>query len=63
MVLLAIFLTFIISYVIFRFANEINRMLGVTGSLVITRVMGLLLGAIAVEFIATGVWNIYQSMG
>jgi len=63
MVILAILLTFVVSYVIFRFANEINRMLGVTGSLVITRVMGLLLGAIAVEFIATGVWNIYQSMG
>ena len=63
MVILAILLTFIISYVIFRFANEIRRMVGATGTLVITRVMGLLLGAIAVEFIATGVWNIYQSMG
>jgi len=63
MVILAILLTFIVSYVIFRFANEINRILGVTGSLVLTRVMGLLLGAIAVEFIATGVWNIYQSTG
>lgn len=63
MVILAILLTFIVSYVIFRFANEIHRMLGVTGSLVITRVMGLLLGAIAVEFVAIGVWNLYQSMG
>jgi multiple antibiotic resistance protein len=36
--------------------------MGVTGSLVITRVMGLLLGAIAVNFVSIGVWNIYRSM-
>jgi multiple antibiotic resistance protein len=60
--ILAILLTFVLSYLIFRFADRINRVLGVTGSLVITRVMGLLLGAIAVNFIATGIWNIYQAM-
>jgi multiple antibiotic resistance protein len=58
----AILVTFALSYLIFRFADKINKILGVTGSLVITRVMGLLLGAIAVNFIATGIWNIYQSM-
>jgi multiple antibiotic resistance protein len=62
MTMLAILLTFALSYLIFRFADKVNRILGVTGSLVITRVMGLLLGAIAVNFIATGIWNIYQSM-
>jgi multiple antibiotic resistance protein len=60
--LAAIIVTFALSYLIFRFADRINKILGVTGSLVITRVMGLLLGAIAVNFIATGIWNIYQSM-
>lgn len=60
--ILAILLTFALSYLIFRFADRINQVLGVTGSLVITRVMGLLLGAIAVDFIARGIWNIYQSM-
>jgi multiple antibiotic resistance protein len=58
----AIILTFAFSYLIFRFADRIHKLLGVTGSLVITRVMGLLLGAIAVNFIATGIWNLYQSM-
>jgi len=61
-VIVAILLTFALSYLIFRFADKINKILGVTGSLVITRVMGLLLGAIAVNFIATGIWNIYRSM-
>ena len=62
MAILAILLTFALSYLIFRFADRINRILGVTGSLVITRVMGLLLGAIAVNFISVGIWNIYKSM-
>lgn len=62
MVILAILLTFALSYLIFRFANRINKIMGVTGSLVITRVMGLLLGAIAVNFIAIGIWNMYKSM-
>jgi len=62
MVLVAILLTFIISYIIFIFANKINKIMGVTGSLVITRVMGLFLGAIAVNFVSVGAWNIYMSM-
>jgi multiple antibiotic resistance protein len=62
MVILAILLTFALSYLIFRFANRINKIMGITGSLVITRVMGLLLGAIAVNFVSIGVWNIYMSM-
>lgn len=57
---LAILIIFAISYLIFRSAHRINILLGVTVSLVITRIMGLLLGAIAVDFIATGSWNIYQ---
>jgi multiple antibiotic resistance protein len=59
--LLAILLTFAISYLLFRFADRASRALGVTASLVITRIMGLLLGAIAVNFVAVGIWNIYKS--
>jgi len=40
----------------------VNKMMGVTGALVITRVMGLFLGAIAVNFVSIGAWNIYRSM-
>ena len=58
---LAILLTFGLSYIIFRFAHEIHKMLGVTVSLVITRIMGLFLGAIAVNFVADGAWNMYRA--
>jgi len=60
MTLLTILLIFIITYFIFRYAHRIDKILGVTVSLVITRIMGLLLGAIAVDFVATGAWNIYK---
>lgn len=57
----AIVLTFLVTYLIFRYSTRLYRMLGVTVSLVITRIMGLLLAAIAVNFIAVGIWNIYMS--
>ncbi|MDY6861580.1 MAG: MarC family protein, partial [Thermodesulfobacteriota bacterium] len=60
--ILAILLTFFLCYIIFRFSDIINKILGVTGSLVITRIMGLLLGAISVNFISIGIWNIFKSM-
>ena len=30
--------------------------------MVMTRIMGLILGAVAVSFVATGVWNLYRAM-
>ena len=60
--LAAIFFVFALTYLIFRFANKINKILGVTGSLLVSRIMGLLLGSIAVNFIAVGISNIYKSL-
>jgi multiple antibiotic resistance protein len=60
--MLAILLTFVVSYLIFKFGDRINKVLGITGSLVVTRVMGLFLGAIAVNFVSVGMWNIYKSL-
>ncbi|MEJ2183598.1 MAG: MarC family protein [Nitrospirota bacterium] len=60
-VLGAILATFAIAYVLFRFAERAHRLLGVTASLVITRIMGILLAAIAVNFMAEGIWNIYKA--
>ena len=59
--IIAIILTFFMTYIFFRFSDRINDILGVTGSLVLTRVMGLLLAAIAVNFVSVGAWNIYKS--
>jgi len=59
--ILVIVLIFTIAYIIFRSAVKINKVLGVTVSHVITRIMGLILGAIAVNFIAEGAWNMYRA--
>lgn len=60
--LLAIFATFLITFLMFRFSNELSKILGVTVTLVFTRIMGLLLGAIAINFLATGIKNIFMAM-
>ena len=44
-----------ITWVILRFINQIYRVLGKTGALVIARVMALLIAAIAIQYILTGV--------
>lgn len=62
MVLLAICLTFLATFFILKFSQYIDRALGITGIMVMTRIMGLILGAVAVSFVATGVWNLYQAM-
>lgn len=58
-VFLAILLTFLICFIILYFARRIYRFIGYTGTLVITRLLGLFLAALAVDFITKGIWNIY----
>jgi multiple antibiotic resistance protein len=60
-VLTALVLTFVLTYIVFKFSDIIDRVLGVTGIMVLTRILGLILGAIAVNFVAVGAWNLYQS--
>ena len=52
---LAVLIVLAITWVILRFINQIYKLLGKTGSLVIARVMALLIAAIAVQYILTGV--------
>jgi multiple antibiotic resistance protein len=59
LVIIALILTFAATYIILRFSEYIDRVLGVTGIMVMTRIQGLVLGAIAVNFVATGAWNIF----
>ncbi len=44
-----------ITWIILRFINGVYRILGKTGSLVIARVMALLIAAIAIQYILSGV--------
>jgi multiple antibiotic resistance protein len=60
-VMLAILLTFAVSLFVFMFSRRINKWIGYTGMLVFTRIMGLFLAALAVGFVTTGIWNIYQT--
>jgi multiple antibiotic resistance protein len=62
LVILAIALTFIATFFILKFSEHIDRALGMTGIMVMTRVMGLILGAVAVNFVAAGAWNLYRAM-
>jgi multiple antibiotic resistance protein len=59
-VIAAILFTFIITFFIFRYSDHFSRMVGMSGMMIMTRLMGLFLGAIAVGFISDGIWNIYQ---
>ena len=53
-VLVAILLTFVITYFVLRAAGFVQRVLKQSGVAILERVMGLILAAIAVQFIADG---------
>lgn len=53
--ILAVLIVLSLTWVILRFINGIYKFLGKTGSLVIGRVMALLIAAIAIQYILTGV--------
>ena len=55
MLIVDILLVFLISYVILINSDFLYRIFGETGTRVITRIMGLLLSAIAVQFMITGI--------
>ena len=54
LVLLAVCLTFLATFFILKFSEYIDLVLGITGIMVLIRIMGLILGALAVNFVATG---------
>jgi multiple antibiotic resistance protein len=62
LVLIAICMTFLATFVILKFSVYIDQVLGITGIMVTTRIIGLFLGAMAVNFVATGAWNLYRAM-
>lgn len=60
-VLAAIVLTFLICLLLFHFSHKVYTWLGYTGMLVFTRLMGLFLAALAVDFVTRGLYNIFQA--
>ncbi|MDR2944245.1 MAG: MarC family protein [Methanosarcinales archaeon] len=62
LVLLSIVLVYTIAYIMFRSSEAISKRLSYTGMLVITRLLGLLLSAIAVGMMMTGFENYITDM-
>ncbi len=55
---IAVGVTTVAAYVILRLGHRILRNLGRVGVMAVTRVMGLLLAAVAVQFIVDGILGI-----
>jgi multiple antibiotic resistance protein len=60
-VAVAVIVTFAVGYVAFRGAPLVQRMLGASGIAVLQRVMGLLLAAMAVQFLLRGAKELWAS--
>jgi len=60
MVIASIILTFVVCICTFLFSRSIHKLIGYNGMLVFTRLMGLLLAALAVHLTATGIINIFK---
>lgn len=50
-----IFLCLVVTYMVFLLAERIDRILGETGRSILTRLLGVILAALAVQFVADGV--------
>lgn len=59
-ILISIMLTFVSCLCMFIFSRRISKLIGYNGMLVFTRLMGLLLAALAVDLIARGIINIFK---
>jgi multiple antibiotic resistance protein len=62
-VIFSIAVTCFVSYLMLRAAEPIGRLLGVTGLAVLNRVIGLIIGAIAVQFMFDGIKDAFPRLG
>lgn len=60
-VMISIFVTMFITYILLRKADRIFNRIGRVGSLAISRIMGLILAAVAVQFLINGIHDIALS--
>ena len=56
----AVLLNFVIIWLILRYVDRIYSFLGKTGSVIITRVISILIAAIAIQFIREGIQYIFK---
>lgn len=61
-VALSIIISSLSVYIILRYAGAINKALGVTGMKILTRIMGLVVGAIAAQFLVGGIKGLWATM-
>ena len=58
----AIIVASIVVYFTLRYAGAINKALGITGMKILTRIMGLIVGAIAAQFLVSGVKGLWATL-
>ncbi len=63
LILVAAAIVLIVAYVFLRASTRLARLLGQTGINVVTRVLGLLLAALAVQYVANGVVELKLGLG
>ena len=56
--LVVIALVMLLSYIIFLMAEGVSRLLGTTGNIVLTRMLGVVLAALAVQFVIDGIMTV-----
>ena len=61
-VTVSILISSFIVYITLRYAGVINRALGITGMKILTRIMGLIVGAIAAQFLVSGIKGLWSTM-
>jgi multiple antibiotic resistance protein len=51
-------LVMLLCYLTFRLSEHVSRLLGTTGNLVLSRMLGVVLAALAVQFVIDGVLTV-----
>jgi len=59
---LVISITSLLLYIVFKFVPYMSKYISQTGINVFTRIMGLILAAIAIEFIASGIKGLFPAL-
>lgn len=59
--IVAFLINALIIYLAFKNSIHIKKLLGITGQNIVTKIMGLIVGAIAVQFVVSGVVNLTQA--